>query len=348
MKTYTLRIFRFNAKTDYLSYYKPYRLELNSQTSAREILELIRQKDLLFTSKFESENYIFVDDKCLHLDEKFSVYDDLKLSALAPDFSTKDFELNNIKFLEKLNIFNDLSQADKDFYNENRHYYYASKTRKFAPSFLGEPIFLLASRLIQNHPAKELEILKKISDISSGIWNYTSLANIFADTKDLDDTINHLKKKIFDYGIYPNLEKRKNELYLDFLSSNEKFFDEDLGLKSFNAGLLTGLNVSVYLGNYANTFRHIDLFRSFKEKELNLVNTSFVYESCALESFYVAPQNFYNQAGIILLDAFDNGANVLVSPWKKFISLARTHKHQIEQAAGRKIDLDLIHTSELV
>ncbi len=347
-RTNTVRVFRFDAKTDYLPYYKPYLVKTQESSTPREILDEISVQDPMFFQTYANEKFCLIGDFIYELDEPIRQAGDLTISPVSTNNVTKDFLLNTDDFWQKFKLLESFcDETDKTFYAANVHYFYASSVRKFLPQFIGEAALLLADRLIRKYPKSELEILKKISRKEDGIWHYAFLQTALASKNvAVDETVLALKEKIFAYGLCPDLQAHKKKL-LD-IYKDQNFFESNLNLKSFNLSKFEGLNIAIYLGNYARSFRHIDLESIAAEQGFKTVKHSHTYAYSGLESFAISPELFSKAAGEILADAYDSGAELLITPWKNFAKTAREQAAAIQRQLGRRIDISVIDVAQIV
>lgn len=334
MKKQTIaRIFRFNKDSDYLSYYKPYVLKAGKKRII-DILDEAREQDDLFTPSYQNTNFVLIDGFVHSLQDELDL-DELIIEPIATDLSTKDFELNKNDFWQKFTPFEKYcDDDDKNYYRQNFVYYAISPIRKIIRDFVGEAALLLAKKLIDKNPVKELEILRLIASAENGIWNYTKLESIFK-TKlpnSLDKDVADLKSKIIDYGLEQNIKQR--------LFDNVNAHMPSIGdLKK-----LKNMNVGVYYTNYAN---ETSLHEKLHENNIKTIVTQSSYAPCAMELTTFNADVFDELFGEIWIDFFDKGAHILLTPNKELTKLARTRKPKIEKKIGRKIDIEVVCTSEL-
>lgn len=351
-KRVVVRLFRFDAGSDYLSYYKPYEMKVSKEASVKDILDEVKSQDPLFAGNLTGVSHVLVDSVAFGVDETLgeALTEEIVIEPVAEDRAKLDFQLNEDDFWKKYSLLEQwCDEEDKKFYESYKAHFYLSGVRKLNRDYIGEAAFVLADRLMKKIPSSELEILKIVADEDDGIWHYGTLTNIFnEDVSCIDDIVLSLKKKAIDYGLCEIAELKRKALVDQYESSNENFFGENLGFKSFDPLKLQGLNVAVYVGNYNKKFRHLDIVKLLKDQKINVVNTNDVSSYCGYESFDLDPSIFDKGASKIIADAIDSDASVILSPWKDVVDLMKSRKSEIQRSAGRDLKIEIIHTSEVI
>ena len=172
-----------------------------------DVLKEVRKLDSHFSFEADKEVYVKVNGKTTKLDT--SIQDiikclgtSLKIEPIADNRAVADLIINDSDFNKKLAIFDGiLDNSDKRKYKEYKHLYYTSDILRFNPDFIGNGVIALAIDLITKYPAKENEILEKLTDEGNGIWLYTSSCKKFflsQDATELDKKVTLLEKKIFN------------------------------------------------------------------------------------------------------------------------------------------------------
>lgn len=201
---FKLSIFRFNAKSDYLPYYKRYDISIDDSKNIFDMLSLIKEQDPLFDFPDSKHFALIINNHALtmeqtlkDMEEKFGR--ELTISPLSKRRATKDLIIDTQDFkdiFEQLNKIIDLPNEKKQ-YNKYIRYFYASSSLKYDKLHQGTSLFLFANELIKRYPNKKEEILTFIGDDKHGIWYHSSLHfRVFPENKELENTINSLKKQI--------------------------------------------------------------------------------------------------------------------------------------------------------
>ena len=145
-----IEIFRFNAKKDILSYFKPYFLEILDYANLDELFLHVKKIDPYFQpiTGFVKVNDVVVNtaEPLVNLYEKFA--DELVISPLDEKRAVLDLEINDDDFWEKFKPFEKFcDQADKEFYASLKPYFYADFVREYEPNFIGAAAITLAHHL---------------------------------------------------------------------------------------------------------------------------------------------------------------------------------------------------------
>jgi hypothetical protein len=222
-QTLELSVFRFNADTDFLRYYKEYKVTVTSYKVQKliDVLKEVRKQDSHFSFETNKEAYVKVNGKTTKLDT--SIQDiikclgtSLKIEPIADNRAVADLVINDSDFNKKISIFDTIiDSSDKKRYQGYKYLYYTSDILRFNPDFIGNAVFALAIDLIQKYPTKENEILEKLSDKDNGIWLYSSSCKKFFSSKDakkLDDNVTLLKRKILNQISNESVENKRKEI----------------------------------------------------------------------------------------------------------------------------------------
>ena len=222
-QTLELSVFRFNADTDFLRYYKEYKVTVTSYKAQRliDILKEIRSMDRHFSFDTDKKTYVKVNGKTTRVDTSVQelikcLGTSLKIEPLAENRAVNDLIINDDDFNAKLAIFNGIIEHNDTLrYKEYKHLYYTSDMLRFNPNYIGNAVLALAEDLIKKYPDREVEILEKLCDEESGIWLYTPSCKKFyssSDEKDLDKKVTSLKRKIFEKVDNEIVNKKRKEI----------------------------------------------------------------------------------------------------------------------------------------
>ena len=190
-----IEIFRFNAKKDILSYFKPYFLEILDYANLDELFLHIKKIDPYFQpiTGFVKVNDVVVStaEPLENLYEKF--VDKLVISPLDEKRAVLDLEINDDDFWEKFKPFDKFcDQADKEFYASLKPYFYADFVREYEPNFIGVAAIILAHHLYKKE--KNDEIMRLINN-ANGILIACKIDDfIFSGNEIYTESISFLKK----------------------------------------------------------------------------------------------------------------------------------------------------------
>ncbi|MDR1555117.1 MAG: DUF5644 domain-containing protein [Campylobacteraceae bacterium] len=210
--SYTLNIsaFRFNAKTDFLPYYKKYKVEADENIQLLDILNLIKQQDKNFS--FSNNSFlaikvnqigVYTDTPIKTIIEKFGTLD-LKLDPISEFRAIDDLDMDTSDFDKKIDILKPFvkEKDDEKYYHELISYYYISPALEFERGYFGDSLLLFAIFLIKKYPQNRDDILKIVSDEHYGIWLHVSYENLITDyqnTINIENNISELKREILKH-----------------------------------------------------------------------------------------------------------------------------------------------------
>ena len=242
-----IEIFRFNAKKDILSYFKPYFLEILSYANLDELFLHIKKIDPYFqpTTGFVKVNDVVVStaEPLVNLYEKFT--GELVISPLDEKRAVLDLEINNDDFWEKFKPFDKFcDRADKEFYASLKSYFYADFVREYEPNFIGAAAIILAHHLYKKEKNDEIMrfinnkngilIACKIDDfIFGGSEIYTEAIRFFKEILGIkeNETSRHELEKIksldkfkeFKIAVSDKIPANLDKFRANFINLNNKF-----------------------------------------------------------------------------------------------------------------------------
>ncbi|MDR1460457.1 MAG: DUF5644 domain-containing protein [Campylobacteraceae bacterium] len=210
--SYSLDIsaFRFNAKTDFLSYYKQYKIKIDKNAQLLDVLNLIKKQDKNFS--FSNNNFLAV--KINHIGvythttvktivEKLGTTD-LKIEPLSEFRAVNDLDIDTSDFEKKIELLKPFTKEERDeeCYRELVSYYYISPSLEFEREYFGDSFLLFAIFLIKKYPENRDKILKIIADEDCGIWLYVPYGNLIMTSQNaitVEENIAELKREILKY-----------------------------------------------------------------------------------------------------------------------------------------------------
>ncbi len=336
-----ISLFKFDYKSDYLPYYKKYFLKTNEEKTLLDIFNTMNN-DEEFGFKNDLNFGVVLNglytDLSITLDEiKKDFGTDLTIEPLSIRRSCQDLLIDTKDFEEKLNLLDFIiDEEDKKEYASYKNLYYASNTLNYEKEYFGDAILLLASSLIIKHKASKEKILKAISCEENGIVYHTSLSNrVYKYDSSIDDKINELKK---DLNVYKKQEEQNFRVSNTFIIDFENFEDNDEIKHDFKK-----FNIAYYSGK-SSCEKTTNLLEKLDAKILNLPSMK---NDLALETFHVNQEFTYKLASNLLLDAFDNSADLLVVDNDSIFYLLDYNRSELERTSGREIPLPIIHVNEL-
>lgn len=198
----TLSVFRFDAKTDYLPYYKKIFITIDEEATVSNLLEKIKEEELDFgystktnASVVINDSYLFTTTKIKNIVKDFGK--ELMIEPISKKRALKDLKIDESDFEARFDILNAFVQAtDREKYKELIREFYASKILQYNEEYLGDAIFALAYEMIEKYPEYEKEILGALADEENGIWQHIEITNFLYPYDDsLEEKVDTLKNK---------------------------------------------------------------------------------------------------------------------------------------------------------
>lgn len=334
-------LFRFDYKSDYLPYYTKSYIKVKNEKTLLDILNNINNENPFGYEK--SENfciavngiYTNVAISIKELVEKFG--NDLTIEPLSIRRSHTDLLINDADFQERLKVLSQfIEDEDIKKYQEYKIYFYASNTINFEYDYIGDALLLLASDLIEKDKTNEKEILEALNDYDCGAEFHTSLENrILNIDSTIEEKINSIKTKL-------NLSKNINEqnFYLE-KKNNLDFgiFNEPEEIKHD----FTDFNIAYYKGLEEDT-QTLNLLSKLNAK---IINTQAMSSDLALDTFHINSDFTMKLASTVMLDAFDNSADLLLVDDDNIFNLFDSNRSQLKAICGREVIIPVIHKNEL-
>ena len=199
-------IFRFDAKSDYLPYFKRYFVEIDSEKKVEDLLSIISEEDISFDYPKDPNAAVKIENKNLFI--KTSIEDvvkefgnELNIYPLSEKRAVKDLIIDKQDFYEKFDLIDPyVDSSDKKRFEEMVLYHYASDVNRYSDEFLGDGLILFAYEMIEKYPNQTENILKILAKEDGGIFLHTPICNkIFPKENQIERKINRLKSKILSY-----------------------------------------------------------------------------------------------------------------------------------------------------
>lgn len=212
---FEVKIFRFNVKMDYESYYSTHEICLDENDNVLDLLNAFKQKEYFFGYNNNADISIKINSITTKQNEILKKIQDkfgneLTIEPLMIKRSYHDLLINTDDFKNKFDFLASFANfEDKKFYDELEFLYYSSATLKFKEDYIGDGILITAYEMIQKYPSFKNEILKKLAN--SNIWYHTKIQqNLFSNSDEFDTKINYLKFEILKN--FPKINHITNNL----------------------------------------------------------------------------------------------------------------------------------------
>lgn len=343
-----LSLFRFDHKSDYLPYYTKHFLKINDEKNLLDIFKTINE-DHPF-GFHDCEYYtVAINGVYTHLnitiDEIKSTFgNEITVEPMSIRRAHTDLLIDETDFNERFELLSEFaslnllaSYKDKeivDAYNSYKIFHYASNTLNYEKNYIGDAVLLLAYDLIQKFPKEEKKILSVIKEHEVGIEYHTSLSNRIYN---IDDSIEHkiqiLKNALINTKEVQNF--RINNTYVMNFGEFEIPTEIKHDFKEFNLAYYGGLNPCEETQN---------LLDALRAKKLNLKSMK---SDLALDTFHVNPDLTYKLASTVMLDAFDQNADLLIVDSEEVFYLFDYNRKELSRVCGRDINIPVIHKNEL-
>ena len=332
----TIRAFFFNAKTDYLPYYKNFTFSVNKEMNLKEILAMIQEENPDFS--YPDKDLIFrVNNLMVTGDEQVSTIVEklgtqLQIDPALTYRSDNGLILNNHDFMHQFRrvLGHYTTKEDLAYYLTLYPVHYASETFNYNHEYIGDAILILASKLIKDGSEHKEAILTAINDEFEGIVCCEYENNLF-DGEDYTQTIQELKEEI--NNIYkPTIMDKIKSKCLDKMKTEN------------SVESLKGQNIALYMGNN-NASELLNAIQTDANKIGTFINFDMSTKLAGQTLLDSNPTMAYQKAGTMLLDALDSGADVLIFSKDEDLKFCQTIISQAENSVGRDIELGLISLS---
>jgi hypothetical protein len=317
-----LKVFLFNAKTDYLPYYKNYTLDVEPNEPISTILPKIKEQAREFAYP-KSRVYFRVNS--LVVDGNKSIKDivdrfgnELTIEPISKYRAINSLIIDDSDFEESFNLLSEFCDSeDREFYEELYAHHYASESFNYNKNYIGDAVVILAEHLITKREDLTNDILAKITD-DGGLWDGEYENNMF-DELDYTSIFDRLKKVATN--------PPKNRVC--------KLFTR--GYKEHEIAGEFGLGV------YGSS----EFKKSIEAKGFVVTNFAMQNKKCGLLMANTNEKMALLKAGRLLADAYDSGANILVVEDSKILNFFKSNIGKIERVLNRDIKIALFSIKEL-
>ena len=319
--TFDTEVFFFNAQTDYLPYYKHFRIEMDGAEPLKALLAEIRRRN---------DNFAYPNRRLLvrvngvvcngeeSLDSvALKLGTSLKIEPASAYRSTHCLVMNDDDFKEAyatVEAFCD--EEDKAFFDKLYALHYASATYEYDKSYKGDALIALAHHLVKKYPEKAdaiVEAVKKTLDMCE-------YENALFEPYDLQPALEALRAHTAQkQGLVETLKAR--------------FYKEGSEVATPKAPIHDG-GVAIY-GEDGDEA----VASALKAKGARLVTFAKATRKNGRSILKSARELALRKAAAVLLDAFDNGATTLVCTDDADARYFLENFKAITRAAGRDIPL---------
>lgn len=335
--TLKIKAFFFNAKTDYLPYYKHFTLQVEDETTAKELLALIQEQNWDFSYPKQKLimkiNGLVVEAKETVAALVAKLGTELTIEPANAYRANNGLKINDDDFMHSYALLAPYaSEEDLKYYKTLYALHYASESENFDRGYIGDAILLLAHKMIEEGSEYKGEILAAITSAHSGLMDCEYENNLF-NAQEHSQTIAALKTMVqTPDNEHPSLLEM---IKARFCSEKEEKVEtkpartavsiENLPEKriAYCAGTATGneADISKSIASLGSTEVSI-------ERRNKLLGYTLLKENKVLA---------LTKAGTTLLEAYDAGAEVLLIEDEASYDMIAKHFAQIENIMGRKM-----------
>lgn len=341
-----IRAFFFNAKTDYLPYYKNFNITVDTDATAKDLLAEIQEVN---------ENFSYPKQKLvmkvngLVVEAKQSVSSiverlgtSLQIDPVSSYRSNDGLKINDNDFMQSFELLAPYaSESDLKYYKTLYALHYASETENFNREYIGDAVLVLAHKMISEGSEHKDAILEAITSVHSGLLDCEYENNLF-NAEDHTASIEELKAMVKPEDT-PSL---CSQIIARF-SKNEKEVTEVVVAKRA-AETIDGIEEK-QVAHYAGLASHDAMHKLIGEIGMKGIHFSRANKLCGVGILEDNKDLALKKAGAVLLDAYDSGAEVLLVEDIAALDMFREHFSSIEKVIGRKIiGLELISAEDFV
>ncbi len=331
-----VRAFFFDAKTDYLPYYKNFTMTLNEEDTAKMILKEIQK---------QNENFAFPVEKLIFKLNDFVTEESETIGSIVSKLGTSlqvdpalsyrsnhCLIINDDDFMESYKLLAPYaSSEDEAYYQSLYSVHYASETFKFSHDYIGDAVLLLAHKMIENGSEHKDQILQAISVPHDGLVACEYENNLFH-AQDHTGTIEALNEMV---------KHPASSSFLDKITAKLS----QKALHPLKNKTVDGLQIAYYVGS---DLPKDEIYTKIAQKGAKLVEFSRSAKLSGRTLLGKQDNLAYLKAATILLDALDSGAQLLVVANEKDLSMFTTHFASIQKRIGREIPLPLVSHKEFL
>jgi len=343
----TIRAFFFNAKTDYLPYYKNFTLLVEDDATAKDLLVRIQEANDMFS--FPKQK-LFMKINGLVVEAKQSVASiierlgsDLQIDPISSYRSNDGLKINDSDFMASYALLEQYAtEEDLKYYKTLYALHYASETENFDREYIGDAILILADKMIKETPENQDAIIKAITSVRSGLLDCEYENNLF-NAEDHTKTIDALKSMA-----KPESKSSIFSLIMARFSSGKEAEAKAPASVKKNVIIVENL-ADKHIAHYTGLASHDEMHAFMHKSGMKDVHFSRANKLSGLSIFSDNKNLALKKAGTILLDAFDAGAEVVVVEDVEVLNMFIDNFREIENVIGRKmIGLELISTEDFM
>jgi hypothetical protein len=256
--------------------------------------------------------------------------------------SNDGLKINDDDFMQSYELLEPYASDDNlKYYKSLYALHYASETQKFDREYIGDAILVLAHKMITDGSEYKKEILDAITSVNSGLFDCEYEDNLF-NAMDLTAIIEELKTMARAENS-SSFCSRIGSIFTKRDRTSAKCISSKTTSK--NVDNLSDKQIAYYRGAATQTAMD-KLIISTGIKEVSFQKSN---KLCGLSVLNDNRDLAITKAGVILLDAYDSGAEVLVIEDINGFAMFRKYFSTIEKKTGREMkDLELVSAKDFI
>lgn len=342
----SIKAFFFNAKTDYLPYYKNFSIVMDTEATTKDLLAQIQERNENFS--YPKQRLVFringlvVEGKETIGDIVERLGTELTIDPVNSYRSNDGLRINDNDFLQSFELLAPYaSEADLKEYKKMYALHYASESSNFDRAYIGDAILVLAHKMIENNPENQEAILEAITSVDSGLMDCEYENNLF-NAQDHTETIAALKDLA-----KPEKGPSLCSIIMARIRGKEQEEKEEV-VPQRKTVTIDNLEEKT-VAHYAGLSSHNKMHTLMHDANIREVHFSRANKLSGLDIVEANKDLAFKKAGATLLDAFDAGAEVLVVEDLDTLDMFTNNYSAIERAVGREIiGLELISSEDFI
>lgn len=345
-QTLKIKAFFFNAKTDYLPYYKQFTISIEETATAKELLAKIQECNENFS--YPKQKLVFkINDLVVDAKEKIAnivarLGTELTIDPVNSYRSNDGLRINDSDFMKSFSLLEPYAtENDLKEYKKMYGLHYASETEKYDREYIGDAIIVLACNMIKAGSEHQKEILKAISQPHAGLLSCEYENNLF-NAEYHADKIETLKQMV------KNTSPSSFQKFVSrFVPSSET---KEVSVLSKSIENLEEKSIGYYMGKPFPNINHAkDIYKAIEAIDSRQIDFDRADKLCGLCMCEDNKPLALKKAGTLLLNAFDAGVEVLVVEDINALLMFEDNFCAIEAIMGRKmIGLELLSTIDFM
>jgi len=341
-----IELFRFNAQTDYLPYYKKHTLHYSENDTVNDLLVQMNEVEAFgFDENCNIKvNITYINTRTLVSELVAKHGNEIRIDPISEFRARKDLQIDRNDFIQKLSLLEKYLEAgDNIAYRKSTELaYYASNTLNYNRDYIGDHVLIIAADLIEKDFTLKNEILELLINEENGIWYHTSLEN-----RILDSSVEEKIQKLIYMALRHIKPRSKMEKCL------ARFFKEEDAV-SFEASeqsttgpsivqLFTDFNIASYDG-----VKESNLKALINDARATYIEIPSRKEDLASNSALIDGSFSYKIAGDILMQAKDSNADFILVKNEKTKEFFDKNQDKMEKLAGRELGLSVVSHDQFV